>query len=932
MSSVTLPYSINGINGHSSGYSKGTYNFTTTINLYKVQPTYLWFQHADQSADIYVDNVKVTTHWGGYAAFFTDITNYVHVGTNNIKVAVCNTTRNAIAPADGDFNFNATLGKVKVLTSPVLPSVDYGYDGFHVKATNISSSAATLTIRTNVPAGATLICKIDDPTSNYHFRKKKPSTGSEVTFTTIIQNPILWDGTINPHLYNITLEIYKNGDLYHKYERGYGIRYYEYVINDTVKVGTQAEPYTGFLLNGHKYLLRGVCMHHDIEGKANALSDTDIAHDFELIHELGCNFIRLAHYPHPKEVYDWCDKLGIIVQTEGPCVNKFNKCVSDGGSWTDDYYTHLYTQYEDMVRQHFNHPCILFWGLFNEATTDDKTWAKTKLENYKAFIKNIDPERWVGYVVSHSYSDPSDVMGRPDMDWFGCNIYVGWYIDQNSNDPTNQLNKRVKSTITNLSKPLAYSEYGCGGTQLCHSENYMQTTTRGNNPRHDIEYQMWLHEGHIAAIRNFPELLFTGQWQLFDIAVSKRQEGYKVCLDNENVSDNNDLKYLNNKGLIERDHITKKDTFYLYKAEWNPTPFVHICQKNYELVDNRVIKCYSNDGTTHKLYVNNVLVETVSASNNIVTFTARNFNTNDVIKVEGESTYDSFTIHAHNYSQDYLTFNIKSSGDITWKMGSSSATAKTIFYSKNGGSWTDLTSSTSGTSLSVTAGDIVRFKGTNSAYATSYGSTYYNSFGGTATFDVYGNIMSLIGGDNFSNLTSLSSDYTFNYLFYNCYGLLSSENLILPATTLTMDCYAGMFNGCTHLTTAPELPATTMREACYIDMFSRCTSLTTAPELPATTLAKYCYSSMFNGCKSLTTAPELPATTLAYSCYSNMFKNCTNLNYIKCLATDIPASSCTYSWVSGVAAIGTFVKNSNMSSWTTGADGIPVNWIVEDAS
>ena len=75
MSNITLPYSVNRIDGHSSSYSNGTFNFSTTINLYKIQPTYLWFQHADQTADIYVDDVKVTTHWGGYNAFFVDITN-----------------------------------------------------------------------------------------------------------------------------------------------------------------------------------------------------------------------------------------------------------------------------------------------------------------------------------------------------------------------------------------------------------------------------------------------------------------------------------------------------------------------------------------------------------------------------------------------------------------------------------------------------------------------------------------------------------------------------------------------------------------------------------------------------------------------------------------------------------------------------------------
>jgi hypothetical protein len=282
----------------------------------------------------------------------------------------------------------------------------------------------------------------------------------------------------------------------------------------------------------------------------------------------------------------------------------------------------------------------------------------------------------------------------------------------------------------------------------------------------------------------------------------------------------------------------------------------------------------------------------------------------------------------HDYSNDYLTFDIKSSGDIVWKKSGGSNTS-TISYSKNDGTWTDITSDTTGVSISVTTGDKVKFKGSNSVYYIP--GNYYNCFGGTATFDAYGNIMSLIGGDNFSNLTTLSSDYNFYGLFENCTGLISAENIILPATTLVDCCYYEMFYGCTNLTTAPALPATTLATKCYDGMFKGCTSLTTAPELPAITLSTDCYMGMFNGCTSLTTAPALPATTLVTNCYNGMFSDCISLNYIKCLATNISATSCTTDWVGRVASTGTFVKAASMAGWTTGRDGIPSGWTVQDA-
>ena len=169
-------------------------------------------------------------------------------------------------------------------------------------------------------------------------------------------------------------------------------------------------------------------------------------------------------------------------------------------------------------------------------------------------------------------------------------------------------------------------------------------------------------------------------------------------------------------------------------------------------------------------------------------------------------------------------------------------------------------------------------------------------------------------------------NYCYEHMFQNCTSLTAAP--ALPATTLANYCYNNMFNGCTSLATAPVLPATTLKLSCYDSMFYKCTSLATAPELPATTLANYCYSNMFYKCTSLATAPVLPATTLAKSCYYYMLYGCTSLIYIKCLATDISASSSHKNWVSYVAATGTFVKPASMTSWSSDESGIPSGWTV----
>ena len=197
----------------------------------------------------------------------------------------------------------------------------------------------------------------------------------------------------------------------------------------------------------------------------------------------------------------------------------------------------------------------------------------------------------------------------------------------------------------------------------------------------------------------------------------------------------------------------------------------------------------------------------------------------------------------------------------------------------------------------------------------------------TLNVEAHGNINSLLSKTNWNGITALP-EYCYNYMFGDCRSLTTAPTL--PATTLANGCYSCMFQSCTSLTTAPELPATTLENVCYQSMFNGCTSLTTAPELPTTTLTNECYAYMFQDCRSLTTAPELPATTLANGCYSYMFQGCRSLNSIKCLATNISASDCTSAWVAGVASIGTFVKATNMTGWTTGVNGIPSGWTVED--
>lgn len=296
------------------------------------------------------------------------------------------------------------------------------------------------------------------------------------------------------------------------------------------------------------------------------------------------------------------------------------------------------------------------------------------------------------------------------------------------------------------------------------------------------------------------------------------------------------------------------------------------------------------------------------------------------------------------YSTSVPGFKIVANESSTVKIQTKSSN-QTMAYSSDFTNWTSMTTSTT---INLSAGQGVYIRGSISR---PHSTSDYTQFTITGNVKLLGSIKYLF---HYQEGGTAYYDYCGYKLFYQCTGITDISKLTFPSEVMGIYCFQYMFNGCTNITTAPPiLPATTLSNYCYDGMFAG-TGLTTAPTLPATTLAKYCYNSMFQNCSALTSAPELNATTLYEGCYSSMFKNCTalttapdlkasklvtysysgmfngctSLNYIKCLATNISAQSCTSNWVKNVAASGTFVKKSTMTSWTTGVNGIPADWTV----
>lgn len=307
--------------------------------------------------------------------------------------------------------------------------------------------------------------------------------------------------------------------------------------------------------------------------------------------------------------------------------------------------------------------------------------------------------------------------------------------------------------------------------------------------------------------------------------------------------------------------------------------------------------------------------------------------------------------HGDDYSKQYLTIEMLEAGSIGFKIATNTTLAQYsgASYSTDGGStWTSVPNVAS-TLVEVSipnlsAGDKVLWKGVGSKLSMYSGTNdaYSTKFVLPNECIVYGNIASMLYGDNFVGKTgwgyynnveittpNTNNRYCFSCLFYKC-NVTSAENLVIPMDKMEQNVFEYIFRG-SSIVVPPALPCTdfSVGSNCYRGFFYNCSSLATAPALPATTLQASVYNQMFYNCISLEVAPDLPALTLLSDCYMQMFRGCTRLRYVKAMFTTEPAYGLCHQWLKGVAASGTFIKN-RAATWADNVqNGVPSGWTVE---
>ncbi|MBQ9463623.1 MAG: hypothetical protein IJU68_08240 [Bacteroidales bacterium] len=551
--SVNVPHCWNAADGHSASYRRGQGIYRTDISIRNAAArSYLIFEGAAQAAKVYVNDALACEHKGGYTAFAVNLSNRVHKGRNPVQVLCDNTEDLELIPVSSDFNKNGGLHNPVWLFQPAgvhFSPMHYGLYRMHVSQTSVSDTLACARVQAFVVGRAPVTLRVRDAAGRIVHRDTRTANGEyDVSFS--LASPHLWQGLDDPYLYTVELCVGTDRAV-----AEIGFRWFS-VSRDG-----------GFFLNGRSYPLRGVCMHQDLDGKASALSYEDYDADYATVRELGCNFLRLAHYPHNDYAFRLCDHLGIVVQTEIPWVNVCGRRAAEA------YFQNIHSQMREMITNLYNHPSIVFWGMWNEL---DRWGNKEELQGpldearvvsetarlYR-YAKSLDAQRLVGLTDDSVFKRDGYTGLRADF--YSENRYYGWYYNYGDFSGITGAMEKVRSMMG----PANISEYGVGVNPFCHTWNEEDISRYPDDARHVEEYGNLFHESHAAQIARMPWLNFTSVWVLFDFPVASRMEGYMDSSDGITYTENPDRLYINDKGLVTRDRKTSKDTFYLYKAWWN---------------------------------------------------------------------------------------------------------------------------------------------------------------------------------------------------------------------------------------------------------------------------------------------------------------------------------------------------------------------------
>ncbi len=475
----------------------------------------LYFGAVNYDAHVYVNGQHVGHHIGGFTPFNYDVTDMLKEGENNVIVKADNKRHAEDVPTQifDWWNYGGITRDVKLVKVPALYLEDYSLQLEKAKVVKGEKPIAFSAKLNKKEAGHKVTVSIPELKLEKTFTTDAEGKVQTSTFGIQAKKLQLWSPE-NPKLYEVRLSVDAS------------------TITDQIGFRTIETKGKQILLNGQPIFLRGISIHNEKPnggGRANSAEDARTL--LSWAQELGCNFVRLAHYPHHEEMVREAEKMGILVWSEIPVY------------WTIAWknpktFENAKQQLTDMILRDHNRANVIIWSIANE--TPHSPERDDFLGRLAQYARSMDSTRLISMAMevtgaSNYVNRLNDNMNK-FVDVVSFNQYIGWYRDVNDAP-------KMKWEIP-YDKPVIISEFGGGAKYGYHGEK---------NQRWTEEFQENLYRENIAMIDKIEGLSGTTPWILKDFRSPRRVL--------PGIQD-----YYNRKGLFS-DKGEKKKAFYVLQ-EW----------------------------------------------------------------------------------------------------------------------------------------------------------------------------------------------------------------------------------------------------------------------------------------------------------------------------------------------------------------------------
>ena len=501
-------------------YYEGTVWFKKSFNYSKSKNTnrvFVYFEASNYETGVYLNGKKLGKHIGGFTPFNFEITNLLKEKDNFLIVKVDNKRKkDAVPTLNTDWwNYGGITRDVKLIETSETFVEDYF---IQLDPNNNKRIMGELTLNGESKKQAKV--QISIPELNIVKDFKTDENGS---FSIDINSKkIKYWSLEDPYLYNVIIKTEEDK------------------ITDQIGFRTIKTKGSQILLNEKSVFLKGISIHEESPiNKGRGHSIEDAKQLLEWAQDLGCNYVRLAHYPHNEHMLRLADKMGILVWEENPVYWTI--------SWDNEQtYLNAKNQLSEVIDRDKNRASVIIWSMANETPTSDARNAfLTKLST---FTRQKDPTRLISAALEQSDYQGNPLVRTIDdpfaevVDILSFNQYIGWY------DGGVEKCKTISWNIE-YDKPVMISEFGAGAKYGLHGEK----DTRWNE-----EYQEYLYEETLKMIDQIDQLKGFSPWILVDFRSPRRvlpeiQDGW------------------NRKGLISEDGKKKKAFFTLKNYYENKT-------------------------------------------------------------------------------------------------------------------------------------------------------------------------------------------------------------------------------------------------------------------------------------------------------------------------------------------------------------------------